>query len=129
MEEIVFAILIIILLFCITYIRNLINENRVKDQIIEEMTADLIEQNLHNINQNMTILVDDVRKIKRGLYGDPDNKVLGLIDRQEIDEKRIVVLEGHIVKDKNTTKRIGIITGSAIALVEGIHQIKDWFYR
>ena len=38
---------------------------------------------------------EDLGKIKRACYGDPDNKQLGLIDRQIEDEKRIKSLEDH----------------------------------
>jgi hypothetical protein len=121
-------LLIIIFLFTIiigaTYIRRLLNKIRLKDEIIESMT---IEQNIENINQNISVLVDDVRTIKRGVYGDPSNKVVGIIERQLMDDLRISVLEDSIIKDKNSTKKLGIMAGVAIIILEGWHQFKDVF--
>lgn len=41
-----------------------------------------------------------IDRINRGLYGDPDNKLPGLIDRQISDETRIHKLELHNDRQK-----------------------------
>lgn len=58
---------------------------------------------------------DEVQEIRRGLYGDPVNKVRGLVQRQEEDEVRIDKLEEF-------RKRIiwvwGIVVTAVVALWE-----------
>lgn len=59
---------------------------------------------------------NEILDIKRGVYGDPVNKVLGLIDTDKEQHKRIKSLEE---RDK---KRIWIGLG-ALAVIEVVIQI------
>lgn len=87
-----------------------------------------LEQNVSYLVQAVDKLSAEVSTIKRGLYGDKENNVIGLIARQESDEKRLTLLED----DKKTSelKRnwfIGIMVGLATALNTGIHFFKELF--
>lgn len=50
----------------------------------------------------------NIDRINRGLYGDPDNKLPGLIDRQISDEDRIRRLERHNDRQKWYLGGIGV---------------------
>lgn len=65
---------------------------------------------LNYIIQKLEAQDKKLDSIHRGVYGDPENKVLGLIDRQESDERRIKTLED----DKK--KAIWIGTGFVAAM-------------
>ena len=110
-------------------INRLKEENEIKDQIINEMTTEehLIKISSVQVEQGktLTILVDKVGEIGRGLYGDPANKTMGLIDRQEIDEKRI----DELVKasSESKLKKMGLFATGGALLVEAWHHIKSAF--
>ena len=110
-------------------INRLKEENEIKDQIINEMTTEehLIKIRSVQVEQGktLTILVDKVGEIGRGLYGDPANKTMGLIDRQEIDEQRIDKLEKSASESK--LKKMGLFATGGALLVEAWHHIKSAF--
>lgn len=60
---------------------------------------------------------NDVDAINRGLYGDPKNKVSGLIDRQDMDERRIAAIEGNQKKFFAVLGFIGVAVQVALNLV------------
>ena len=110
-------------------INRLKEENEIKDQIIEQMS---IEEHLTQISRVQTdqghtlhTLVWKVDRLDRGLYGDPDNKTMGLIDRQEIDEKRIDELVKSASESK--LKKMGLFATGGALLVEAWHHIKSAF--
>jgi hypothetical protein len=95
------------------------------------------EQHLENISANMVIMREDVGVIKRGMYGDKENNVKGLIQRQDDDEKRLGTLESKVtfVSDKvNTLSKESISKKTVAAWVAGIssriaaigHTIKEY---
>jgi hypothetical protein len=53
----------------------------------------------------------DLSVIKRGVYGDPENKVKGLIERQDSDEERIGKIEKRQWK-------IGVLMAGGVAMVD-----------
>lgn len=63
----------------------------------------------------------DIERINRGLYGDPDNKLPGLIDRQISDEGRIQKLETHNDRQK------WYLGGIGVALMIAWEVIGDFF--
>lgn len=67
----------------------------------------------------------DIERINRGLYGDPDNKLPGLIDRQISDETRIKNLEQHNDRQKWWTG--GAIAAFTVAGTLLWNWIKDVF--
>lgn len=67
----------------------------------------------------------DIERINRGLYGDSDNKLPGLIERQIEDERRIDKLEKHHERQKWYLGGIGV---SALVAWEFISDhIKSFF--
>lgn len=79
------------------------------------------EQRVMNSEQrtfNKTIM-DEVRTIKRGMYGDSENGVKGLIQRQEEDEKQIKELKGF--RNKMIWAGSGLVLG-----VQGIWEFIKW---
>jgi hypothetical protein len=54
---------------------------------------------------------EDLALIKRGVYGDPHNKVKGLLERQDKDERRIDKIERRQWK-------IGVLMGAGVAAVD-----------
>lgn len=64
-----------------------------------------------------------IDKINRGLYGDPDNKLPGLIDRQITDETRILKLERHNDRQK------WYLGGIGVAVMIAWEMVGDFFKR
>lgn len=62
----------------------------------------------------------ELSEIKRGVYGDPANKVLGLIDRQEIDERRLHILEEDKKQEKVQKKTILWVVGILFTALQAI---------
>lgn len=67
----------------------------------------------------------DIERINRGLYGDPDNKLHGLIDRQIRDEKRIHDLEQN--NDRRKWWTGGVIAALTLVFSFLWQWIKDLF--
>jgi hypothetical protein len=59
----------------------------------------------------------EVDTIKRGIYGDQKNKVSGLIDRQDLDERRISAIEGNQKRFFAVLGMIGVAVQVALNLV------------
>ena len=64
-------------------------------------------------------ILKTVNSIHRGVYGDPENKVLGLIDHRKDHEKRITNLED------TRKKALWYGSGALLALNAAYHFIKD----
>jgi hypothetical protein len=64
-------------------------------------------------------ILQTVEKISRGVYGDPDNGVDGLIKENKDQEKRISALEDHQKKQK------WMIAGVSFSVPVIIHFVKD----
>jgi hypothetical protein len=62
----------------------------------------------------------ELGEIKRGVYGDPANKVPGLIDRQLNDERRLNNIEEERKKEKQTKKIIIAVGTFIFAILQGI---------
>lgn len=54
---------------------------------------------------------EELATIKRGVYGDPENKVSGLMERQLEDERRISDLEEYNKKEQLQKKTILWVIG------------------
>ena len=110
-------------------IKQLIFEDKIKTKILKEMEMS-IEQNVKYLVTAVEGLVIDVHTIKRGIYGDKENGVHGLIDRQKADEERLDNLEAHINKEKLKKKWLVAALAFVVALFEGIvHSWKELFNK
>lgn len=63
---------------------------------------------------------EDMATLKRGVYGDPANKVKGLLERQDADEKRMNGIDGKLEKVDRKLWRIGVMMGAGVAAVDFI---------
>lgn len=66
-------------------------------------------QKLDTILSHLKKQGEDIDRINRGLYGDPDNKTPGLIERQLQDEQRLKKLEDDRKRQRYWTA--GLVTG------------------
>ena len=69
------------------------------------------KEKLDEILVRTSEIKSEVDAINRGLYGDPKNKVPGLLDRQDIDERRISAIE-------NNQKKFFAIVGGIVVVLE-----------
>jgi len=57
---------------------------------------------VHELAKQVQAFHEEMRKdmavLKRGVYGDPANRVRGLLDRQDADEKRMGDIEDRLEK-------------------------------
>jgi hypothetical protein len=53
----------------------------------------------------------DMAVLKRGMYGDKDNRVKGLLERQDADEKRMDDIEDDLSKTKQKLWRFNVLIG------------------
>ena len=79
-----------------------------------------LEQNVIYLVKTVDSLSVDIKTIKRGLYGDPDNKVVGLIARQANDELRLDALEAVDKKELFKKKWFTGLLLAATGVVEWI---------
>lgn len=63
---------------------------------------------------------EDMATVKRGIYGDPSNKVRGLLERQDDDETRMDGLEARQEKTDRKLWKIGVMMGAGVAAVDFI---------
>jgi hypothetical protein len=63
---------------------------------------------------------EDLAVIKRGVYGDKENKVKGLLERQDIDEKRMDGLDGKLEKVDRKLWKVGVLMGAGVAAIDFI---------
>lgn len=93
---------------------------------LEQQIANL-ELRINDIETNLDTKLDNINlelhRIGRGIYGDKDNKTTGLIERQELDEKRLKDLEKRVIDIEEKLKvdvikkdTVGIITSKAIKI-------------
>lgn len=68
-----------------------------------------IARQLNNIEQRLAETQVEIATIKRGIYGDPQNKVKGLIETDKDQEARIKSLEDDRKKVKWTAA--GLVVG------------------
>ena len=87
-----------------------------------------LEENMNYLVKSVDHLTAEVKTIKRGLYGDPENEVPGLIARQVQDEKRLDILEA-VYKNNDFKKNwfVGILIGAGTIINGVIHFFKDIF--
>lgn len=71
---------------------------------------------LNTISAKIDHLTENVETIRRGVYGDKDNNVLGLIQRQEIDEQERKRMDGEINIIKNKNWKLSVLFGLAGSL-------------
>jgi predicted AlkP superfamily phosphohydrolase/phosphomutase len=76
---------------------------------------------LSNMDNKLDQLASSVETIRRGVYGDKENNVLGLIERQEIDEKERKTMWEAITGIKNMNWKIsatfGLTGGGVLSLI------------
>jgi hypothetical protein len=68
------------------------------------------ESEFHQINRKLDEIANEIATVKRGVYGDRDNKVLGLIDRTTDAEARLDAV------DKRQWKAAAIIGGFLVGV-------------
>lgn len=82
--------------------------------------SDQADEKLDQILTGMKDMAEEVHKIRRGMYGDPENNVDGLIRISANQDKRIRSLE-------DTRKKALWVGGSLLAIIEGgWHGLKEW---
>lgn len=100
------------------------------------------EQNQHNQKMNVfvanqelinTRVTDDLDEVKRGVYGDKKNKVLGLLDRQGNVEKGLSELKEATEKDiraiKSKQTKLGrVAAGIVIGFNAAIFLVKEFLF-
>jgi hypothetical protein len=88
------------------------------------------EQNTHNQRVNLfcanqealnTQIAEDVNEVKRGLYGDPKNEVVGVITRQNLYAQELKKVKLRL--NRAFWWGGGVIAGLNVA----IFFIKEWF--
>lgn len=71
------------------------------------------EQNiLTKIYDKIEGLESSVETIRRGVYGDKDNNVMGLLDRQEVDEQERQKMKEEMSSIKNSTWKLTLLIAS-----------------
>jgi hypothetical protein len=87
----------------------------------DQQQTKLMVQNLINkFDEHCEYTKKELGEIKRGVYGDPANKVLGLIDRQEIDERRLALLEEERKREQLQKKTILWVIGIIFTAVQAV---------
>lgn len=86
----------------------------------QEQTKLMIQNLVNKFDEHCEYTKKELAEIKRGVYGDPANKVLGLIDRQTLDEKRLTLLEEEKKKEQLQKKTILWVVGILFTTVQAI---------
>lgn len=85
-----------------------------------------IDSLIKKFDQHAEYTREELSQIKRGIYGDPANKVPGLMDRQIEDERRLKLIEEQLKAErirKNTLLWVGgIVWGLLSALFTAIYK-------
>lgn len=85
------------------------------------------EQNQHNQKMNVfvtnqelvnTSVTNDLSDVKRGVYGDEKNKVVGLLDRQNATEKEVKTIKAKQTKLGRIAAGIVLGFNAAIFLIK-----------
>ena len=79
----------------------------------QEQTKLMLQRIASKLDEHCEYTKTELSTIKRGGYGDPHNKVPGLMDRQMEDEKRIKALE-EAKKQEDQKRKIIIGIGTAV---------------
>lgn len=82
---------------------------------MSEQEKDKLDYLVQKFDEHSSHVREELATIKRGVYGDPDNKVPGLMDRQLEDERRIKVIEDERKAEAVKKKTILWIGGSIVA--------------
>lgn len=82
----------------------------------QEQTKMMLQRIATKLDEHCEYTKTELSTIKRGVYGDPDNKVPGLMDRQLEDERRIKALE-ESKKQEDQKRKILIGIGTAVVAV------------
>jgi hypothetical protein len=77
---------------------------------------------------------EELKRLNRGIYGDKDNQTDGLIDRQRIDERRLMDLEDRVKNiEKNFSDKVSNIEGNIkqedikkTTTQELLKKLKEW---
>lgn len=63
---------------------------------------------------------NDMATLKRGVYGDKENQVKGLLERQDADEKRMNGIDGKLEKVDRKLWKVGVLMGAGVAAIDFI---------
>jgi hypothetical protein len=80
----------------------------------------MVQNLINKFDEHCEYTKKELGEIKRGVYGDPANKVLGLIDRQEIDERRLALLEEERKREQLQKKTILWVIGIIFTAVQAV---------
>lgn len=84
--------------------------------------------NLEAILKDLKEIKSEVRTIRLGLYGDKDNKIPGLIDRQERDEQKFKEVDKRLDRIEQKQYKVFVWGGAILAGVNiAWNFIKDLF--
>lgn len=86
----------------------------------QEQTKLMIQNLVTKFDQHCEYVKKELDDIKRGVHGDPANKVPGLIDRQLEDERRIKDIEDKMKEDAVKKKTAMWIVGILWAGLQAI---------
>jgi hypothetical protein len=76
---------------------------------------------MNKLNQ----MSNDLAEVKRGMYGDPKNGLVGLIESDKKQEVRIIELELEEKKKKHAWK-VGLV---ALGFIQGVIEFSKWIFR
>ena len=79
-------------------------------------TLETIAGQNRQIIKSLGVMEEKVDNIDRGMYGDKVNKQPGLLDRQELDEKRLSKIESKQVRQAII---LGLLLGVGTFLMNG----------
>lgn len=86
----------------------------------QEQTKLMLERIAAKLDEHCEYTKAELSTIRRGVYGDPENKVPGLMDRQLEDEKRIGELESHNKKEDLQKKTILWVVGIVFTVIQAV---------
>ncbi len=83
-----------------------------------------------NILRKLDLVLKEVDIIKRGVYGDEDNDVPGLIDHQRDHLSKILDLQRGQKQYEEDKKRVLWIGAGVIAFLQlAIHSVVEWIKK
>ena len=86
----------------------------------QEQTKLMVQNLVQKFDEHCSYVKTELATIKRGVYGDPDNKVPGLMDRQVEDERRITALEEEQKKQRIQKKTAMWVLGIVATAVQAV---------
>jgi hypothetical protein len=85
------------------------------------------QHTIDSIAKDLRQIKEDVRTIRLGLYGDKDNRIPGLIDRQDDDEKKFLEVERRLEVVERKQYKTFVWGGGLVVAVQMIwNLIKGW---